>query len=78
MFLFYFTEDLCVTTFEEDSSAEAGSYLANAAGPVPDKIIPVPVVVMALVHDLSHQIVHSHAEHRQRTQLVGQRLLLVG
>lgn len=64
MFFFLFTQDLSVMTFEEGSSPEAGSYLANAAGPVPDKIIPVPVVVMALVHDLSHQIVHGHAEHR--------------
>lgn len=52
-------------------------YLADATCSVPDKVIPVPIVVMTLVHDLSHQIAHSHAEYRQGAQLVGQGLLLV-
>ncbi|TNN68552.1 hypothetical protein EYF80_021198 [Liparis tanakae] len=56
---------------------EAGRYLADGAGPVPDQVVPVPVVVVALVQDLSHQVVHGHAEHRQGAQLMGQGLLLV-
>jgi len=56
---------------------EAGRYLADGAGPVPDQVVPVPVVVVALVQDLSHQVVHGHAEHRQGAQLMGQGLFLV-
>lgn len=53
------------------------AHLADSAGSVPDKVIPVPVVVMTLVHDPGHEIVHCHAEHRQGAQVVGQGLLLV-
>lgn len=53
------------------------AHLAYTSSPIPDKVIPVSVVFEALVHDLSDQVIHGHAEHRQGAQLVGQRLLLV-
>lgn len=53
------------------------THLADASSPVPDKVVPVPVVFQALVHDLGDQVIHGHAEHRQGAELVGQRLLLV-
>lgn len=53
-------------------------YLAYAARPVPHKVVPVPVGLAVLVHDPGHQVVHGHAEHGEGTQVVGQRLLLVG
>ena len=53
------------------------AYLADASGPVPDKVVPVPVAVGALVHDLGDQVVHGHAEHGEGPQLVGEGLLLV-
>ena len=51
--------------------------LADASGPVPDEVVPVPVAVRALVHDLGDQVVHGQAEHREGPQLVGEGLLLV-
>lgn len=53
------------------------AHLADATCPVPNKVIPISVVVMALVHDLSHQIVHGHAEHRKGAQIMRQGFLLV-
>lgn len=40
--------------------------LANSSGSVPDKIVPISVVTLALVHYLSDQIVHCHGKHWQR------------
>lgn len=53
------------------------THLAYAPSPIPDKVIPISVVFIDLVHDLSHQIIHSHAEYRKGAQLMGQGLLLV-
>lgn len=61
-----------------DPGLPAGAYLADASGPVPHKVVPVSVVVLTLIHDLRHQVVHGHAEHLERPQLMGEGLLLVG
>ena len=53
------------------------AYLTNTTGPVPHKVIPVTVIVMALVHDLADQVIHGHAEDSKGPQLIGQGLLLV-
>lgn len=53
------------------------AHLAYTSSPIPDKVVPVSAVFMDLVHDLSHQIIHSHAENRKGAQLMGQGLLLV-
>lgn len=53
-------------------------YLAYAAGPVPHKVVPVPVGLAVLVQDLGHYVAHGHAEHGEGTQVVRQRFLLVG
>lgn len=53
------------------------AHLAYGSSSIPDKVIPISVVFIDLVHDLSHQIIHSHAKYRKGAQLMGQRFLLV-
>lgn len=60
------------------NSAEADTYFTDAAGPVPDKVVPVAVVVIALVHNLSYHVIHGHAKNRQGAQFMRKGLLLVG
>lgn len=74
---FFFCTEITHNKCQYLNRAEADAYLTDATGPVPDKVIPFTVVVLALVHNLSHQVVHGHAENRQGAQLMRKGLLLV-